>query len=63
MDVLEDERRRLVSRAGLDEDADRLEEAVAVGGRRLRFESEQDREVPGDRDGLFGADQPLDERA
>ena len=49
VDVLEDERRRLVSRAGFDEDAHRLEEAVAVGGRRLRLESEQDREVSGDR--------------
>ena len=63
VDVLEDEDRRLVSRAGLDEDAHRLEEAVAVGGRRLRLESEQDREVPGDRLGLFRADEPLDERA
>ena len=52
----------LLARHRLDEDADRLEEAVAVGRRRLGLEAEQDREVPGDDLGLLRPDEPLDER-
>ena len=63
VDVLEDERRRLVSRSRFDEDPDGREEAVAIGGRRLRLEAEQDRDVAGDGLGLLLADEPLHERA
>ena len=63
VDVLEDERGCLVARSGFDEDPDRLEETVAIGGGRLRLEPEQDRDVPGDRLCLFFADELLHERA
>src|SRR5207302_11467272 len=58
----EDERGRLVSRPRLDEDAHRLEEAVAIGRGRLRLQPEQDRDMSRDRLGFFLADQPLHER-
>ena len=63
VDVLEDECRRLVSRSRFDEDPDGLEEAVAIGGGRLRLEAEQDRDVAGDGLGLLLADESLHEGA
>jgi hypothetical protein len=63
VDVLEDERRRLVSRTRFDEDPDGLEEAVAIGGGCLRLEAEQDRDVPGYDLGFLLADEPLHEAA
>ena len=48
VDVFEHERDRLVLRHGLDEDAHREEELLAVVDRALRIEAEQDREVRGD---------------
>ena len=63
MDVLEDERCRLVPCAGFDEHADRLKEAVAVGSGRLGLETQQDREVPRDDDGFVLADEPFHQLA
>jgi hypothetical protein len=63
VDVLEDERRRLVARARLDEQPHRLEKAVAVGRRCFRLEAEQDRDVPRDGLGLFLAHEPFHEDA
>jgi len=63
VDVLEHERGGLVPRAGPDEDAHGLEEAVAVGRGRLGLEAEEDRQVPGHDGGLVLADEPLYQRA
>ena len=63
VDVLEDERGRLVSRPRFDEDAHRLEEAVAIGSGRFRLQAEQNRDVARDRLGFLLAEEPLHEGA